>query len=295
MRGHRRDVPIPFDSTYNRVMNASADSQLLYRMRFIHPEKTLADMEGMSDRIAARLFGLRLRRYRSIRRWFDRRLGETADMLLQESDLAAKVQQLPFSDGETVLAVGDSITDDYESWFELLRVMHERVYPNRAVRFVNAGFSGETTTEMVARSLSVVDLKPDFVFCLAGTNDARRHGPDAHGSLVSFDETARNYEALNRLFGTICRARALWLTPPPVFEQAITEHWFLGPMALSWKDADLEMRADAIRRMNVRRADVRRVFGVPANADYLLPDGLHPSPEGHVAMVREIIDVLTGG
>jgi len=38
--------------------------------------------------------------------------------------------------------------------------------------------------------------------------------------------------------------------------------------------------------------DLQAIFGTPANPDYLLPDGLHPSLAGQKAIVTALIERL---
>ena len=39
--------------------------------------------------------------------------------------------------------------------------------------------------------------------------------------------------------------------------------------------------------------DLQRVFGQPANPQFLLPDGLHPSFTGRKAIVKAVVERLT--
>ncbi len=264
-------------------------------MRFIHPEKILSDMDGMCERVTAALFGLTRRRYRRIRRRFEEEANGAVAKALDDAELFRRIAALPFAEGETIVGLGDSITDDYQSWFRLLELAYRTVHPDRAVRFVNAGISGDTTGEMIARMLSVVQADPDWVICLVGTNDARRHGPRPRGTLLSIGESTRNIEILERTIREVCNSRSVWLTPPPVVEEAIPRHWFLGPFELSWSNRDLEAIADAVRNTAETVVDIRASFGRPAAPGLLLSDGLHPSLEGHLTILRGLVMALTDG
>jgi acyl-CoA thioesterase I len=94
-------------------------------VRFAHPKKILAAGEipvprALSDEVVARLYGLSERSYRAIRRRLDTIVRDMA----QEIDAEFGCEwsdHAPFKAGDVVLALGDSITDDYQSWAEILR------------------------------------------------------------------------------------------------------------------------------------------------------------------------------
>ena len=69
----------------------------------------------------------------------------------------------------SIAFLGDSLTNhgDWETWF-----------PDRHVH--NLGVSGDTTDEVVARIDDVVDLHPDAVALLVGTNDLGRRKSVEH-------------------------------------------------------------------------------------------------------------------
>lgn len=274
-------------------MAYTIDPELRYRMRFIHPEKIHADLPGATPKSVARLFSLSTRHYRQVLAWFEQGLDQAVDRLLTDDELVDALDHLPFGPGTTVVAMGDSITDDYQSWFELLIRLWERRHRDSRVRFLNLGISGDTTTEMVARSLGVVEAHPDWVICLAGTNDARRHGPDAAGTLVSLDETRRNYGVLERCFREVCGATSIWITPPPVIEAQIIAHWFLGAFELSWTNEDLAARAGLLAGLGFQVAAVRDAFGLPADPELLLEDGLHPSLAGQELILRGVVRAIS--
>ena len=52
---------------------------------------------------------------------FDENALSAAHELLEDASLSERVDQLPFRPGETVLSVGDSFTDDLQTWLETTR------------------------------------------------------------------------------------------------------------------------------------------------------------------------------
>src|SRR4051812_32875368 len=97
-------------------------------VRFCHPAKILAGARlpgGLTEDDVARLCGTDAATYRAL-------TGEIA------AEARRAAASLPPPPAGTILALGDSITDDLGSWAEILR--------HRGADLVNAGLSGDTTT-----------------------------------------------------------------------------------------------------------------------------------------------------
>jgi lysophospholipase L1-like esterase len=229
-------------------------------VRYCHPDKILraTRLPGMltEDAIAA-LYGTDVATYRALR----------ADLAAEAA--SPPVAGAPFAPGSTILALGDSITDDLGSWAEILR----RALPE--VTVVNAGLSGDTTTGAIAR-LSRLTARPTWAFVLLGTNDARRHG-DAP-MLVSHAETRRNLRILDRALRRRSR-HVCWLTPPPIFAPVAADP------DLRWEPADVAAKAQLVSALDPSAIDLWPGF----TADHLCPDGLHPSPAGQRFIAERLL------
>src|SRR3712207_287749 len=90
-------------------------------VQFQHPEKAYSYLPGMNEANVAALLGMDAATHRAIRERFDAAARGAALDLLAEPSFAGSVERLPFRAGETVLALGDSFTDDLQSWLEILR------------------------------------------------------------------------------------------------------------------------------------------------------------------------------
>jgi len=191
------------------------------------------------------------------------------------------------------VGLGDSITDDNQSWLEILRHLLAIRRGRDRIEVVNAGVSGDTTSQIISRFLDVVLSAPDWILCLCGTNDARRHGESPTKTLVSAAETERNFAALRHFAATQTSARWVWITPPPVIADKIAAHWFLGPLQVRWRNADLAAVATAARRQGDPVVDLHAAFGDPPDPDLLLPDGLHPSLAGQKVIAKALVEKLS--
>ncbi|MFI5183215.1 MAG: SGNH/GDSL hydrolase family protein [Vicinamibacteria bacterium] len=105
--------------------------------------------------------------------------------------------------------VGDSITDAERArpvgeglftavgkgYVAMVDALLGAVYPELAIRVVNQGISGNTVRELKARwQQDVLDLKPDWVAVMIGTNDVWRQfdlprEPETHVGIEEYEKT----------------------------------------------------------------------------------------------------------
>src|SRR5262245_3089598 len=96
------------------------EEQQMRLLRFQHPEKVLARYGGptISDEQAAAVLGVEIAFFRRVRHGSAELVAEAARAILADPALASAVDRLPFEPGATVVGLGDSITDDEQSWLE---------------------------------------------------------------------------------------------------------------------------------------------------------------------------------
>ena len=268
--------------------------QLDFLIQFIHPEKSLASMPGIGATEFAALFELSSEEYRDLRAAFTNRARQAAEELLADADFATRVDRLPFTSGSTVVGLGDSITDDLQSWLEILRYLLDLRRPQDNIHIANAGISGDTTAQMISRFLAVVLEEPDWIICMAGTNDARQHGQTPSKILVSLEETAKNLDMLRNFSTTQTSAQWLWLTPATVIPEQISAHWLIGEGQMMWSNDDLAAIADLMCQRPEPAVDLQPLFGLPADPGLLLDDGLHPNIAGQKIIARAVGEKLGG-
>ena len=275
---------------------APTRADLEYVIQFQHPEKVLAGLPGapeITDAMIAPFFRLDATRYAGIKRSFDRRAQQAAAELLADREFGQLVERLPFAPSTTVIGLGDNITDDLQSWFEILRHLVGERRPGDGIRFVNAVISGDTTPEVISRFLGVAQQSPGWIISMIGTNDVRRHGEDPDKILVSHDETEANLKMIRDFARSQTEARLAWMTPAFVIEDQISSDPFLASQQLMWRNDDLEEVAGIVRDMEDPVIDLQEVME-DRNPAILLPDGLNPSLEGQKLIARSLVERLAG-
>jgi lysophospholipase L1-like esterase len=259
-------------------------------IQFMHAEKTVNGQAGqVNATTVGALWGLDENGYRAYLEHFEVNSRQAAVELLDEAQFAHQVEHLPLRAGAVVAAVGDSITDDLQSWAEILRHALALSRPKDSIRVANLAVSGDATTHLITRFLGAIQLAPQWIVCMIGTNDARFHGLPPQGPLVSPGEMARNLELLRATAAAQCRARWIWMTPATVIPERIPAHWLLGTMQISWRSEVLRAAADVIRAQHGPVVDLQAAFGENPNPRLLLSDGLHPSLEGQKVILKALV------
>jgi acyl-CoA thioesterase I len=163
-----------------------------------------------------------------------------------------------------VVFLGDSITDGWKL---------EKFFPGKP--YVNRGISGQTTPQMLVRMYpDVIDLEPDAVILLAGTNDvAGNTGPETAKMIEE------NYKAITEL-AQAHHIKVILCSLTPVSDY--TEH----PQTARRPPAQiLELNAwikDYTARVNATFADYYSalVDSKGMLKDGYSNDGLHPNDRG---------------
>lgn len=263
-------------------------------VRFTHLEKLHGYLPGMDEALMARLFGLDLEGYRGVKGRFDAKAREAARELLEDPAFAGRVDRLPFRAGETVLGVGDSFTDDLQSWLEIVRHLLELRRPQDGVRTINAGVSAQTSAMALRRFVPTATVqKPGWIVCFLGGNDATRIGPEPNKPQVSLEETVRNLEAMRRMAATLTDARWVWITPPTFDEERAAAYLPFQMGQSHWRNEDVLAVGDFIREQKEPVVDIQALFGTPADPELQGPDGVHPSLAGQKAIARAFVESLT--
>jgi lysophospholipase L1-like esterase len=260
------------------------------QLQYVHLEKLYGHLPGLTKALPA-IFGVIPEEYADIRDRFDAQARCAAEDLLADPTFAGRVSRLPFERGARILAVGDSITDDLQSWAEILRHILAIARPHDDLTVVNAGLSAHTSAMVLRRWPSILHPSPDWIACGLGGNDVTRI---AGGKpQVTLSESIDNLRELRRIASQRSKAQWVWLTPVPVDEDRAATSPAFQYGASSWRNTDITALADAIRTFDNPVVDLVDVFGVPAHPGLQGPDGVHPSLIGQQRIVSAFVETLT--
>ena len=185
---------------------------------------------------------------------------------------------LPKKDERRVVFMGDSITEEWSNLYP--EYFNEKGYINR-------GIGGQTTPQMLIRfKPDVVDLKPEIVVILAGTNDiAGNTGPSnakmITDNIFSMAEIAKAYQMKVVLSSILPVYEYDWareIKDPPSTIQAVNDalKQYASDQGLIYLDYFSSM------------VDERQGL----NSDYT-SDGVHPNESGYILMSILAEEVLS--
>lgn len=269
-----------------------SDEQVRWLLKVIQPERTLASLPGgagLGQAAQAGLLNLPVELYAAEIGRMQREASEAADALLADEAVASMVDRLPLRKGAKVVAFGDSLTSDPQSWAVILRDMLAKRRGKDGISLTISAVAGETTTHGLVRIANVIHSRPDWILFLFGTNDARMQGPHPTKTLVHREETARNMAELRQRVSGETAANCVWITPPAVNEGQVAAHPGLARFGVRFRNEDLAHVAGIVRESDGPVIDAFSTLGSPPPFDLLMDDGLHFTLAGQTRLALEVI------
>lgn len=207
----------------------------------------------------------------------------------------------PFADGQTIAVVGDSITHN-GSWHRFLADYYLCRFPERRLRFVNLGVSGDSCAGALARlDWDISRYRADYVVVMFGMNDVNRglYAADRQGAEVEAARQAalaayrRNLAqllaALDRLFTPAQRV----VCSPTIYDEYVDWPEPRLPGCDSLGLAQAAALAEAVAgeagwsffpMREAFLARTRREQQRDPAFSFVGRDRVHPLPEGHFLM-----------
>lgn len=211
-----------------------------------------------------------------------------------------EMKSFAISDGDTVLFIGDSITDcgrrdthvplgdGYVSIFSELVTAR---YPERKIRYINKGIGGETIVDLQRRwHDDVLRQRPDKLVIKIGINDLHRYLNNDPDRRVPPDCYAAVFDELLKLTQAELGCPVLLLSPfyistdtGPGQHKAVLE---LLPAYIE----TVERMAEKYDTGLVNLQDIFQRHQQFRDPDYFCPEPVHPGRSGHLIMALAVFD-----
>ena len=263
-----------------------------YLLQFLNLEKHFPLLPGIeNEESIAGLMGLSVDELQKLRGVFAENAKESALELLKEEDVIEWVDQLPFEKTDTIVAFGDSSTDDLQGWFEIFKNVLDITIEGADFTYINAGLSYNTTSEALRRmNQDVLSHEPDWVIVNLGTFDAIKPSFMQNRTLIPLSETWENLSMIEDAIATVTENPPVWITPTPIIPGLLDEMEFFD---FDIDDKDLASIREIITGKKGYIVDpLGHRMGNPPEAWYFLSDGINPSLSGHVNTVKELLKSL---
>lgn len=188
----------------------------------------------------------------------------------------------------TVVCFGDSVTGVYyhtgsrRAYTDMVEIALQRAFPDGDVVAINAGISGHTTADGLARiEKDVLAHKPDLVTVMFGLNDMTRVAIDDYrNNLVTIIEKCRGAGA-EVILCTPNAVRNSEGRPITKLEQYVA---VVREVAAA-KNAPL---VDCYKALEDVKADDAQAWAL------MMSDDIHPNMDGHKFMAAQIASAVTG-
>lgn len=262
------------------------------QVQVIHPEKVFYYLPNLTDTTLAPLYGLTVEEYKSTKSLFVKRVAAAVEQLMADQEFKKRVAKLPFKDDDVIVVLGESNTDDYQSWFEILKTIVAIAVPEKNIRMINSAISGQTTTMALRNLTTNLQQRPTWIFCMLGMNDALRIGGKNGKTLVSTDETKRNLDFMYNLTKQIGNPQWVWITPYTVDEEKQDENKWFQQLQLKWHNQDMHEIHNYLLSKEDAVVDLKKRF-TDSHENLLMDDGVHASLEGHIQIVKELVTRLS--
>ncbi len=271
------------------------EALLEYLVQFSNIEKRFPLFQGIEDPEAvADFIGIDADNFVKIREALDQQARMAAEEIMKDAGLLEMAGKMPFKSDDTIAVIGDSITDDRQSWFHILRNLLDLVIPRAKIRYIDASISDSLSSDALRRlERDVLAKKPDWVFVALGSQDALRLHITPGRTLVSIAEFWENINAIESAILKNCKNPPVWITPPPVIPELMQQMPLLDGVL---DEEDLKDFREVVNGKSGYIVDpAGDRMGMPPKEWNYLNDGFRPSLAGNMETVRSIIKTLGKG
>lgn len=263
-----------------------------YLLQFLNIEKVYPLLPGIkNEESIAGLLGIEVDELIHLREVFENNAKQAAIELLKEDEVLEWIDDLPFKKGDTIVALGDSATDDLQGWFTVLEHAVNITVPESDFTFINAGVTNNTTTDALRRmNRDVLAVNPDWVIVNLGLFDAQRLSFLPNRTLIPLSETWENLSAIEDVIASTTDNPPVWITPVPIVPGLLDE---MELLEFEIDGRDLSKVREIITGKKGYIVDpLGNRMGNPPEAWYYLSDGINPTLSGHVNTVKEVLKSL---
>lgn len=186
---------------------------------------------------------------------------------------------------------GEGLFEPYgKGYVNLVNALLGGVYPELAIRVINMGCSGHTTRELKARwQRDVLDLKPQWVSCMIGTNDVWRQFdmPWQTETHVYPDEYEANLDDMVKQ--TVGKVEGMILMTP----------FYLEPNKQDPMRAQMDQYGAIVKKLakKYKTLFVDSQAALDKTLKHYYPatlawDRVHPTSIGHMVLAKAVVDAV---
>jgi len=208
---------------------------------------------------------------------------------------------MKLKDGQTVLFTGDSITDCGrahpvgmrtglgEGYVAFVDSLLATSYPDKHIRILNTGISGNRVVDLEARwQKDVLDLKPDWLSVMIGINDVWRQ----------FDSALDPNQVTVEMYETTYR-KLLAQAYPEIKGLVLMTPYFIEINRDDPMRTQMDVYSDVVKRLSTEFdavfVDIQCAFDeflLHRPTQSLCGDRVHPNKTGHMIIARAFLSAV---
>jgi len=272
-------------------MSKAEDQEVL--LTYLHPylniDKHFPLLPAAKEMsLQAALMGLEEEKLFSARIILAERIKLIVADLAKDEHLMKMVHELPFQDGDKVVAIGDSNTDDLGSWFYILKHLLEEHRKDIKLKWVNHAVSYDTSTDTLRKaSRTILAEEGDWYICATGLFDCAKLDVMPGRPTVALAESWENLAAIEDAVNKVSENPMIWINPAPV-NPTMQESFTFFDFTIENEDIH------AFREvMSGRKGYLVESFNTLDKKDigdwHYKADGIHLSEIGQTVTVKELI------
>lgn len=192
---------------------------------------------------------------------------------------------------KTIVFIGDSITSDRESYFNIIRKSYE---DEKGLKWIDAAISGDKSDDAKMKFYErTMNHHPDVAHVLIGTNDMRESDDEDGGSCLSLEDYRKNLEYMVKRLKAE-GVQVILSTISPVLNEGIRkrfpdDNWIYKEANIHAVNSIIEETAE---KFGAKLNDMRPVYGAYKAEEILLQDGLHLNELGQNLLAKNVLAAL---
>lgn len=265
-------------------MDFTLKSELYNNIKF-NMQKLILDVPERDTLWLSRIFGAGEEEVKKLLDDFEGTVSEQAEKIREN-------MEIPEIHGKKrIVFIGDSITSDRESYFNILKKIYE---DERELTWIDAAISGDKSDDAKMKFYErAMNHHPDIAHVLIGTNDMRRSDDEDGESCLSLEDYRKNLEYIVKRLKKN-GVKVILSTISPVLNEGIRkrfpdDNWIYDAADIN---AVNDIIAETAEKFGAKCNDMRAVYGEYETAKILFQDGLHLNALGQRLLTEKVLGAL---
>ncbi len=265
-------------------MDFTLTSELYNNIKF-NMQKLILDVPEKDALWLSRIFNVKESEVRELLDDFENTVNRQAEEIRNGREIPAVRKS------RKIVFIGDSITSDRESYFNIIRKLYEN---EEKLVWIDASVSGDKSDDAKMKFYErAMQYCPDAAHILIGTNDMRENGDEDGESCLSLGDYRKNLEYIVKRLQKN-GVHTILSTISPVHSEGVGkrfphDNWVYQKSNIDAVNMIIEEVAE---KFGARLNDMRHVYSRYRAEEILFQDGLHLNALGQRLLAENVLTAL---